>query len=345
MGMILQIIGAITLLVIAVLALIAFVLFRKWKSFSNQLSATPINPTRIDLQPDPNPQWLQDRAVQQDIQALERLGFARGKAYTIEQMPGVFLASLCHPEHRLIACLYQHEAVGLFADLVAELADGRELTVTNAPMGAEIDTRPESEKIFLTNATVTDLFEEMQRRSEGLPLQAVSNEGFASQFETAYHKDMTWRAERGGVSEAEVRRVAIQQGEGHDEEAIQTAMQRTKLQEIEQWESECLASFEDSTDLSVREWKHFQETMFIFRDDFHAPAFAEYLADKGLLEEDEALEEMIKGRSAALSARVLLNRIEEDADCRLHRLGSVSSPITAEIYGVEETASNTRLTA
>ncbi len=335
MSLFLQIIGAIVLILVLVIALVGFVLLRKWRAFQAQLEASQLNPLRISLREDPVAAWIERDEVKRERDALQGLGFVRGAAYTIDEMQGVRLLALCHPQACLFGCIYQHDLAGVFVDLVAEsVAGDQELTVTSAPVGAEIDARPEAEKVFMKGASVAVLFDEILTRTKDWVLADVSNDMFPEKFESAYRKDMAWRAERGGISVEEIRRVAANQSESYDDEAIDETVRRMKVQEIQQWEAECLESFATSTDLSVQDWHKYTDKMFIFRDTLQSNAFVDYFAEHAAADEDDAVEDF-KRIADRVPLRELLSKMCDEWQIRIRKLGAVATPINVEIYAIE----------
>ncbi len=339
MDLLLQILGALALGLVAILAIVILIIVWKWKTIKALISSTQPVPSEATLVKDESPKWLDKAAAKKAILELEALGFQRGAAYTIEEIPSVKLLAFCHQNCYVMASLYEHDAIGLFLDMCANFADGMELTVTNAPAGSEMDTRPETEKIFMAETSIEEMFQEVKRRIVDASLLKVSNESFASEFEKAFKKDMVWNASRGGISEAEIRRVAENEDGEVSEEKMQEVMNVMKLQEINQWATECLCEFSNSTNISVAEWNKYEYEMFIFREDFHSHGFLTYLAETMDIEDEEALKKYIE-MSADTAPVDLLSTICAEQNVKVKKLGEVESPIQAEIYGIEREEEN-----
>ncbi len=322
----------IALVLVAVIAL--FVIIYRIKKFFKNLAKTlgsmNSSPSEIRLVPDPSPSWLEEKDAKKCVKEFESLKFSKGFSYLVEQMPGVCLQSFCSPDSKIIACLYKHPSAGIFADLCANFSDGKELTVSNAPSGSEIDHRPETEKIFMKGSGVGELHDEIRKRTANADLKTVSNESFANEFQSAYRKDMAWRNERGGVSEEEILRVAENSGKRYGDRVISDTMTRTKFMEIVNWSEECLENFENSTEMSESEWEAHEDSMLVFKDEFHPLAYLEYLSDN--FEIDAVSYENYKKLSEQVPLRELLATICREKQISLKKLGEVEKPLKAEIY-------------
>ena len=331
--MILKIIGIIALIFLALVALIILIIIWKWKSVKQILASFKGTPSEITLSLDSSPEWLSDKKVQKNHKELVSLGFDSGSAYTIDEMPGVYLQSYCK-EKIMTACLYKHDLAGVFIDICAYLDGGKELTITNAPQGEQIGTRPETEKIFIKDASPSHLFEKAVETIAGQKCREVSNDSFAKDFQDAYKKDIEWKAAQGGISEEEIRRIAESEGKNYNEDTIQETIKEMKLSEIRQWETQCIESFERTSSLSLKEWKRFEYNMMIFKEGFHRGAYIEYISESIDVDEDE-LKEFVKEDLASIDEEELL-RICETNRVKLTKLGIAEKPIAATIFGVEQ---------
>jgi ankyrin repeat protein len=169
------------------------------------LSKHSLGPPTITLEPDPEPP---DEASERSARTFEGLGYVRAGAFTIPEMPGVRVLGLVHEEERLQAAVYRHPAIGRpICDVYLSTPDGGSLTVGNSPQGEQLETRPGTEKHFLPDFGAAELHQHirwLRGERQALPVRC---EGFRSDFEDAYRKDMEWRSGH-GVSDDEIRRVA-----------------------------------------------------------------------------------------------------------------------------------------
>lgn len=330
MGLFLKIIGILFLIVMATIV-IGFFLIRRWLRNLMKNSVPPtfstINLTKID-----EADYPQDQKLLNQLAELKNHHFEFGGAFEIEEMPGMSLFSAKLRDQDVLACVYLHPMVGVWVDLIAHFEDGAELTVSSAPTGGEMDTRPECRKILMASETIEALLDTMLKEIEGAELLPLALDDFDTLFKTSYEKDMAWRNEQGGVSEEEVRRMVEQQGRDLSEEEFIALMASIKENEISVRAEECLENFQETTSLSVHEWKLHEDSMVIVNDTFHTAGFLNYLNYE--LDFDEAdMASFNKLVEEGCTPSVLISSLESHNFTVTH-LGSVSTPITAEIYSI-----------
>lgn len=327
-----QILGILSAVVLLLLVGFLVDLWRRLRGGLKGLGNTCPSPATISLALDPDPRWSRTNEVKAALLMLESCGYTQGPAYAVEGMPGVNLIALSHPAGAF-ACYYQHDAAGHWTDLCVNFTDDLELTISNAPEGHQIDTRPDTEKISHRGKTPAELHSVLLERLRGGTIRAVGLATFKEEFETAYRKDMAWRNGREGITEAEFRRVADEQVPPVSEEQLSEAFKECKLQELQVWSAELIAVFEDSTNLSVSEWKRYQDRVFIFRESFHPGAFLDYLTEIVPLA-DEAADKYVLALEDGIKLSELLIQIAADSGHQFLKLGQVEQPIETEIYGV-----------
>jgi hypothetical protein len=339
MDIFLKLLGGIALTIVLLIA--GFILWFRWKmrTIAKGLAGGVLPPSTIDLTPDPDPTWSKKSNVQRDLAALESCGFTRGPAYTVDGMPGVSLIALHHAATGAHGCCYDHAVAGNWTDLCVNFTDGIELTVSNAPQGSELDTRPGTEKVFLPGKTVTELHSVLTERLAGRAVKGVGLVDFKAEFIAAYARDVAWRGSKEGTSEAEFLRIAANHKKSFTDEQLKEAFKETKLEELRHWADEAIEAFEKSTALSVAEWKRFENEMIIFRPSFHPHAYLEYLTDTISLEE-EAATKYRQALDAGLTLEELLARVAADTGHEFVRLGEVEQPKKVQIYGVKTPPDN-----
>lgn len=166
---------------------------------------------------------------------LESLGFAPIGLYEVREMKGVVLSAFANSAQAMCVVVYRHPMAGVFADLCIMNQDDTSLTVTSAPAGGNLDQPPGRRKVFMPKASLRQLYECAARERSGGPYKRLDASNFARTFEAAYAHEMQWRKQRGGPTEAEVRREAHAMGI-HSEKTIQkaTASLRQQYSEPEQ---------------------------------------------------------------------------------------------------------------
>jgi len=334
MDIFLKIIGGLTVAVILLVGSFLLLVWWKFRSIAKGLTNSFPTPATIDLTLETDPKWLRKEGVPASLAALEACGYNRGPAYTVDGMPGISLISLHHPATGVFGCHYDHPAVGNWTDLCAYCADGPEISVTSAPNGGQLDTRPGTDKIFLPGAAIPELHARLTERLAGRPVRLITLENFKAEFCASYARDMTWRNGKDGTSEEEFLRIAADHGKTLTDEQLKAAFKETKLKELERWNGEILADFEKSTTLSVAEWKKYENCMVIFRDSLHPAAYLEYLTSIVTLKEGET-ERYQQALDGGLSLTGLLARIAADTGHEFIKLGEVAQPRKTEIYGVK----------
>jgi hypothetical protein len=332
MDLFLRILGVLAVIVALGIALAAGFVWWFLRRLKKGLGATP--PLTIDLVEDTAPDWLTKAPFIETIRDFDALGFSRVGPFEVSGIPGVRLLGFCHQPSGVFACCYNHPQAGCFIDLCANLTDGFELTVTNAPAGGEMDTRPGTEKVFLAGRPLPELYATLLEKIAGRTAKPCAPERFKEDFVAAYARDMAWRSAKLGVSEAEFRRVASKDGKTRSDEHLAAAFRQTKLQEIRLWAGDAAEEFAKTTNLSVARWKEFEDDLIVFRDDFHPAAYLEYLTDSVEVP-NKAREELDAELSAGLPLARLLDRISATTGHSFVHLGAVERPLRCEIYGLK----------
>lgn len=335
MGLFLKVLGAVALAVILLIAGFIFLFWWKLRAIAKGLASA--TPSTLSLTPETDPAWQKKGAVRRDLAALEACGYVVGTPYTIEGMPGVSLVALHHPATGIYGSYYDHVAVGNFTDLCADFADGLELTIGSAPQGQQLDTRPNTEKIFKPGASAAELHAAIAARVAGHALKEVPAEKFVDHFVATYAKDMAWRNGKGGLSQEEFNRIAADHGKSLTSDQLKEAFRQSKLQEIQRLSGEALTEFQKVTTLSVSEWKRYEEHMVVLSDDFHPPAYLDYLEDT-LSFEGEVREKCAAAMSDQTTASELLALVTANGGGEWVRLGEVELPMKLAIYGAKPMA-------
>ena len=186
-------------------------------------------PPRIHLVP-ARARGQHARDVQTRTREFEERGFTRAGTYRVDPMRGVVITAFVHERESLCAIIYHHPAVGCFVDVVSKNRAGNSFTATTAPMGEALDQRDGQEKVFDPGLTIPALIDLTRARRPSGPWEIWNAGNFAAKFESAYAKEMVWRAGRGGVTSGEVRRQAKASGREVTEADIQQATQELQKQ-------------------------------------------------------------------------------------------------------------------
>lgn len=340
MGTLLKIVGGMFLGMLALVLLIVWLFIRKaswrFKASSGYENKSGM-PSVIHLNEDLEPDWVEEPDIREMVEDLEKLGFVCGRCYTIPEMSDVRVAGLFHSKDGICCALCRHPQVGDWMDMVVQYQDGGELTVTNAPIGHEIDYRPEVKKLFLEGANGQALFAALKRNMESKPLSPVTQDNFRDVFETAYQKDMAWRNQRGGITKEEVRRVARSMGQDFTDDQIESATGEIKHQEIHERHEECLDQLIKETTMSVAQWIGYEEAgeVLFVSESFDPESFADYMAELMDMTDDEA--EKVKRLARREDSATKIFKTVNNAlspGLRAEKIGSVSEPVQADAYFV-----------
>lgn len=334
MDLFLKIVGLVSLLLFGGLLVAGVIIWRFWRKFV-RAAGSGLPPSTIQLIVDPAPTWLGHADVRREAAGLEAAGFVRGEAFSIQEMPEVKLLSFCHPQTYAFGCVYQHTQAGVWTDVCANGTDGREFTVTNAPMGSEIDAPPYAVKVFRKGAKSGELIPVLYDQLQGQTAVRIGPDDFAREFTAAYARGTAWRNTR-GISEEEVRRIADNHFSGKlTEEQLKDAFVQTKADEIERWAQDAIESFSQVTSLPVAEWRRYENDLFLFGDKLHPAGFLRYLAGEMGLCPDRLhrCEELAAGGSPL---RDVLAVVATDTGAEFVKLGEVTAPIAAEIHAIKK---------
>ncbi|HWA24118.1 MAG TPA: hypothetical protein VG734_00480 [Lacunisphaera sp.] len=337
MSLFLKIVGGLALAFCCAVVLFVFYIRSKLRGIAKEIRSAAPTPSTIELKPDPEADWVNADQARDDLAALEACGYVRGAIYSVDGMPGVGLVAFSHPANGGFGCYYDHPSVAGWFDLCAVFADGLELTVSSAPTGGQLDSRPGTEKIRLPGRPAAELHARLQQRIAGQALRHHVPENFAAEFCGAYARDMAWRNAKEGTSQEEFNRIAASNGKNLTEEQLKAAFILTKRKEIDQWSQELLKAFARHTTLSVAEWQQHEGRMIIFRESFHPDAYLSYLRDTAEIS-DAAAEGYRTALAAGLDLRGLLAKITADTGQQFVKLGEVDQPRKTEFYGVQPKA-------
>jgi hypothetical protein len=195
-------------LIIGIAAVAVFVAVKFFVRKIRGLFKTPLRVHLVETTPSAN----QSTTTRHIREQLASLGFEEIGKFKIAEMPGVVLTAFQQPYQSVCAVLYKHPLVGHFADVFSLNEEGRSLTVTNAPVGHELDQPPQHQKIFQKQAAIQDMYDRLLKSRPAGPHKRIDASNFVDEFQSAYAREMDWRASRGGVTPDEVRRTAEEMG-------------------------------------------------------------------------------------------------------------------------------------
>lgn len=340
MGTFLQIIGIVFLAILVILTLGGLYIWRKWRSIKELMEDSPSMYSKIHLNEDINPLWTEKPETSAIAKDFESIGFSKGRAYLIKEMPGTRLMTFFKTDEGIAAYVCENDKVGLWTDVCLKYEDDSEITLSNASYAGAgaIDSKPNAEKIIREGAGVIELYGELKKRLDpDKPIFMVNDGNFREFFEEEYRKDVEWRAKRGGISEAEMRRMAEAEGLDMSDEDLQEAMLGMKRMELDQWHDECVDQFAEDKKIPGGKIDRDYHRLFIVSDQIDVRLFIEYVADFLDLSENQV--ESFHGLADEIgNASAMFERINNSLSTglRAENLGTVDFPIRADIWRIPE---------
>lgn len=286
MLLILQIIGGIVVTVIAIIvSVILYFRFKFGKYLDMDVKQEPLV---IHLTEDVAPDWQAKKHVKADLAELEKLGFTKGRAYTIHELDEYVLQAFFKPP--VVAVLYWNDIAGCWTDMVIEKTNGEEYTYSNAPMGGGMKQRPGVKKYFKKEYSIKQLYDDVssqagQEKSEYIK---VDNSNFRQYFENAYKKDMAWKNRKGGISYEEFLKLSDDAPFSTKDKDIVDAFIETKEGELYQWEEAVLEEYRKRKKIDEEHFYEMEHRLIIVPFTTDARAYFNYLESSGFMNEDQA---------------------------------------------------------
>ncbi|MCP4691296.1 MAG: hypothetical protein GY859_24835 [Desulfobacterales bacterium] len=334
MDLVFKILGIVFLVILIILGLGFLFIRRKWRQFK-ELAAMdgPMPPMKIHLNEDLDPRWKNEKEASTRIGEIKSFGFVEGRAYTVKEMPDVRFISFFSANREISVVFSKHDQEFFWTDFCVEYEDGSALTVSNAPMGDEMETRPEVKKLFLKETDIPGLYDVLKKEMAPGPKKKIDDENFRSEFEKSYQEDVEWIARQGGVSEEMVRTIAERDDMDLDEEEIQEAMREVKLKEIRNWHDACIENALERKKAPPEKWDLYKSKLFIVSELMQPLPFVEYLDERMdfTAKQCESFETLAKEMESITGLFKKING-SLSPDLRAKRVGRTSSPIKAEIY-------------
>ena len=217
-----------TLLIILISAPFVVVAFFFLYKYLLQVTTKPV--LAITLTPYDSSRWPEKKKIKELMETFRKYGFDLAGQYECWEIAGLKIAGFVKPSEQLVGVINDHPIAGIWADVCVQYADGENLTVSNAPMGQEMDHMPESTMIYMKGSSLDELVAKIMSERKNKVCKTISKEEFSSNFEEAYKKEMKWRADRGGPTALEVKRVADEMNVPLDTSKMQAKTQQ--LQKI-----------------------------------------------------------------------------------------------------------------
>ena len=290
------------------------------------------NPLTIHLNEDLAPEWLDSKDTRKLITEFRDLGFTPGTPYVVPEMSGMSILSLFHDKY--LGVVYDHPQTGRFFDLLHRDDAGNYLTVTTAPLGADLDPLPGFEKIFLKEISVQQAFDAIDERCGSLVAHVHSDTDFRETVETYYKKETAYRNNKGGVSYDEFRKLAESSGKSVAPKELQEAYLALKQEELYQWNWAGTEEYFKQNSIPEEE-QYGDACFFIVPQNADPSAFVHYLCNYDIVD-DNHVEKLAKAVAEESSITDLFTRINaaRSPEIQAERCGEVTFPVNATVFKI-----------
>ena len=281
MGIFLQMVGAVFLGLI--LVFIAAYLYLRWKlrswtgdlakkmeEFTNRfnpamMGMVNVPPMRISLSPANPSEAMHAEDLERVTLELQALGFQRGDLFNMGDIGGV-CRNLWHPQQNLEAAVYDHPLLGVWVEFVAWFADGTELTYANNQQPSLLDPVPGHENRHFPGEQIAVLWERFRNDLPSKSRLAVDPKSFQQRFEKAYRDEMDWRISRGGVTEAEILRIAPTGSGDADDRLIQTVQSAWQMRIAQHFDDQLRKAYLQGESMSLSEYESTRKKLIFIHD-------------------------------------------------------------------------------
>lgn len=357
MIMILYVALGVVLGFVILILLIWFWIKFKLRKFSSHLAEALSNmggvgvpPLRIELEKNDQLEWTDSAKKKSTTQALESLGYRVAGSFDSYAPVHVKMLGFKNPDLPGFALIYEvDQANAFYLDLVCEMSDGTQITVSTAPDDG-MDHPEFSKMIRMDHLNLSDeshvnvLHNRMLEEIAGKTVVDHTDKSFEEVFKKSWARTMDWRIERGGITTEEVMRVSAKEGRTDlSDEEIEMVKQPWK-QEISYFIDEQIRkTYLKETNMSGDEWEETVDRIFIVHERSDVESIISELADtisySDDFDEDDDLYERTETQLKSLfnSADSIMDGFHRaldllPADKKYSLHGSTNHPWKGEIY-------------
>jgi|GEM_PF-5386662 len=332
MGIVLQILGGIVLLIVA-LGVAAWLWLRwqigRMKKLAKMMGG-PVAPVRIHLEPVSEAVWRDPRQVERMAEEFAAAGFSRAGTYRLREVSEVVMAPFVAADGMAYGLITEHPMAGVFAEVVQSSADGHMLTISQAKVTDQSPPPPHKTVIRRTGASVTELLSEYEAHRLPPPIAPHTAAGFPAAFEAAYHRDMTWAYEHGPLKGMNVEQISDLIGEDPDPETYRLLKQQNPLDYPDELEHRLRQTFLKQSGMSALEWDEMRDHIVLVHDRLSSDDLADMLADEVDDEEIYTIAEKHARDSARDTFQQMVDRL--NLSDRLDFLAHVDDPLPCDVY-------------
>jgi len=288
-------------------------------------------PLAIHLNEDLAPDWLDHKKCAPILSEFKQLGFTQGKAYLIEEMDEVKIVSFFNEKYT--GTVYQLENHGFSFEISHVSQNEQIVCVSTTPFSSTFESPPETEKIVMENATVSEAFKTLDDRCKGEETKALNPEQYRELAETYYKKEQAFRIKNGGVSFEEFNSIAkADKKKKYTDEQIREAFIESKTDELDTWNEAALEEFFQSNKMTDEE-RYGGGCFLIVPRKTDAEAYVHFLNNYDMIHDDHVDK---VGQSVRQDDNIidLFARINSARSPELRAIerGDVTFPVEAKIY-------------
>ncbi len=311
-----------------------------FEGIGSALAAGNVPSLRIQLMRLEGHEWGNAEQIEEWTKNLEEQGFDQIGDFDVSPMM-MELRAMLHVESSTYAVLYEHPMVGTWFDITSLMEDGQASFTITTDQKNQMDHREEHPNVRVTAITTpAKAFEKFLKDRPQRDWSKVSAGEFVPRFEKAYADEMDWRVKRGGPTEAEIRRIAQQDGTEFNPQMVSSIQDAWANQASYEYEEALQKNYLTQSDHSASEWEEIRDRLFFAHQFTTATYIAEQIGDAILDDDDEeedAWEQMMStirricdGKSGADA----FDRVLEEFHLtrRFEKRGTVSDPIEATVY-------------
>src|SRR5688572_4898918 len=330
--LILKIIGWVALAVVAFVVLAGLWFWRQLKAAA-KADTMPFPPARVNLEPEENPAWRNEKEVLKLAADFRALGFEQTGVFSIPEIGGTYLVGLVHVTERFYGCVYDYAVTAPTFDFFAELGNDEDLTGTNSTIGAHLDQRPGELKVRVKDGSVAEVWDAVRAHARAPGRLEVARDGFVETFKKGYARSMAWSLRQGGPSKESMRRQAqLDKIELTDEE-LEEAYQDSRRGYRQQLQKACIAEYLDQNKIQLVEWERIHHRAFAIPETLSLKEVVETIELTGYLDEEQehALKKVEGSFSESgidLAKKIITQNV---GGMGLKQLGEVSEPVPAWI--------------
>jgi hypothetical protein len=327
------VVGLILLLVIIGVVAWAMKIFRILRRANKAVANLATQPSRINVEPEPQPQWHKPKVINDYSNQLRALGFEEVGAFSIPEMGGLMILGLVHPREGLSSVVYDHTQRPASFDICADYTDGSTVTATSSAIGKSLDKRPTDLILWLGTTNAREILQAVQNHAASAPRQPIHKDEFSARFKRSYAKSVNWRLKKGGSSREEIRRHAEAKGHKLTDAQIEQSYQNLRGGYLKRLQSGCIAQYLDDQKPSADEWERIRLQTFVIAETLELKEIIGTLSDHVNLDNEQRHQLEKVEQNFGENAIVVMGKILDQniAALGLEKIGAVQEPVSAII--------------